>query len=678
MEKNKIICIVQARYSSTRFPGKILKKINNKQSVLEFLVNRLKKSKLLSKIVIACSENEKDKKIIDICKKKEISYYVGNELNVLDRYYNANKYFKGKIIVRITSDCPLTDPNLIDKFINIFLKKKVDYLTNVISRTFPDGLDIEIFNKRALNIAWKNSDHTFDKEHVTPYLKKSRKIKKFNISLKNDLSENIWTIDYKKDLLMLKKIINHFHPRTNFSWEEIMKLKVKKPNLFKYNEGIKRNLDIQNDPGQMMWHEAKNYIPGGNNFLSKRPEMFLPSKWPTYYKKSKGCTVTDLKNKKYFDFNMGVGTNFLGYSNKKVDLAVKKAIDEGNMSSLNCTEEVLLAKKLVDLHKWSGGVKFAKTGAEANAIALRIARCYNKKFKIAFCGYHGWQDWYLSSNLNDKNNLDEHLLEDLKTNGVPENLKNTVFPFKYKKFDELKKIVKNHKIGVIVMEFSRNQKPDLNFLKKIRKLATEKKIVLIFDECTSGFRHCLGGFHKIFNINPDIATFGKCLGNGYSITAILGRKEIMNSAQDSFISSTFFSERIGFVAALKTISILEKDKPWTKINLIAKYYKKKLIKIAKKQKIKIKISGLPAIINFSVENDSDNIIKTYITQEMLKKGFIFNGAIYLCIDHNKKILNKFFYHLNNIFNLININKNTINLKKLLDGPVSHNTFKRLN
>ena len=274
--------------------------------------------------------------------------------------------------------------------------------------------------------------------------------------------------------------------------------------------------------------------------------------------------------------------------------------------------------------------------------------------------------------------MDEHLLKDLKTNGVPENLKNTVFPFKYKNFDALKKIVKNHKIGVIVMEFSRNQKPDLIFLKKIRKLATEKKIVLIFDECTSGFRHCLGGFHKIFNINPDIATFGKCLGNGYSITAILGRKTIMNSAQDSFISSTFFSERIGFVAALKTISILEKDKPWTKINLIAKYYKKKLIKIAKKQKIKIKISGLPAIINFSVENDTDNVIKTYITQEMLKKGFIFNGAIYLCIDHNKKILNKFFYHLNTIFHSININKNTNNLKKLLDGPVSHNTFKRLN
>ena len=555
MEKNKIICIVQARYSSTRFPGKILKKINNKLTVLEFLVNRLKESKLLSKIVVACSENEKDKKIIDLCKKKKISYYVGNESNVLDRYYNANKYFKGKIIVRITSDCPLTDPNLIDKFINIFLKKKVDYLTNVISRTFPDGLDIEIFNKKALNTAWKNSQHTFDKEHVTPYLRKSKKIKKFNISLKNNFSKDIWTIDYKKDLLMLKKIIKHFHPHINFSWEKIMALKIKKPNLFKYNENIKRNLDIQNNPGQMLWHEAKNYIPGGNNFLSKRPEMFLPSRWPTYFKKSKGCSVIDLEDKKYFDFNMSVGTNFLGYSNKKIDFAVKKAIDKGNMSSLNCTEEVLLAKKLVDLHKWSGGVKFAKTGAEANAIALRIARCYNKKFKIAFCGYHGWQDWYLSSNLNNKNNLNEHLLSGLKANGVPKNLKNTVFPFKYKKFNELKKIVKNHKIGVIIMEFSRNQKPDLNFLKKIRKFATQKKIVLIFDECTSGFRHCLGGFHKIFNINPDIATFGKCLGNGYSITAILGRKEIMKSAQDSFISSTFFSERIGFVAALETIKV---------------------------------------------------------------------------------------------------------------------------
>jgi len=678
MEKNKIICIIQARYSSTRFPGKILKKINKTSTCLEFLITRLKKSKLISKIVIACSNNKMDKKIIDICKKMKTDFFVGLEQNVLDRYYKANKSFNGDIIIRITSDCPLMDPKLIDDFIKIYSKKNVDYVTNILSRTYPDGLDIEIFNKKSLFKAWKNSYHSFDKEHVTPYLRNNKKIKKYNISFRKNFSENVWALDYKEDLVMLKKIVKYFHPRTDFSWKEVLELKKKNRKIFKINDGIKRSIDIQKNPGQMLWHEAKNYIPGGNNFLSKRPEMFLPSKWPTYFKKAKGCVVTDLKGKKYYDFNMGVGTNFLGYSNNKVDLAVKKAIDDGNMSSLNCTEEVLLAKKLIDLHKWSGGVKFAKTGAEANAIALRIARCYNQKYKIAFCGYHGWQDWYLSSNLNNKNNLNEHLLKDLKADGVPKNLKNTVFPFRYKKFNELKKISKDHKIGVIVMEFSRNQKPDINFLKKVRKFASQKKIVLIFDECTSGFRHCLGGFHKKFNINPDIATFGKCLGNGYSITAVVGKKEIMNFAQESFISSTFFSERIGFVAGLKTIQILEKEKPWKKILKLSEYYKKKLILISRKYNIQITISGLPAIINFSVKSDKDNIIKTYITQEMLKKGFIFNGSIYLCTAHNKEIIDKFFSNLIKVFSTIKINKNASNLKNLLEGPVSHSTFRRLN
>ena len=218
----------------------------------------------------------------------------------------------------------------------------------------------------------------------------------------------------------------------------------------------------------------------------------------------------------------------------------------------------------------------------------------------------------------------------------------------------------------------------IRFLKKVRKFASQKKIVLIFDECTSGFRHCLGGFHKKFNINPDIATFGKCLGNGYSITAIVGKKEIMNFAQESFISSTFFSERIGFVAGLKTIQILEKEKPWQKILKLSEYYKKKLILISRKCNIQITLSGLPAIINFSVKSDKDNIIKTYITQEMLKKGFIFNGSIYLCTAHNKEIIDKFLSNLIKVFSTIKINKNTSNLKNLLEGPVSHSTFRRLN
>ena len=193
------------------------------------------------------------------------------------------------------------------------------------------------------------------------------------------------------------------------------------------NEGHTKN------SGEKLWERAKKVIPGGNMLISKRPEEFLPQKWPCYYKKTKGCFVWDLDNKKYIDFSlMGVGTNILGYSNIDVDNAVKEVIKQGNLSTLNCTEEVALAEKLVSMHPWSDKVKFTRSGGEANALAVRIARAATGKDKILVCGYHGWHDWYLASNLSNKKNLDKLLLPGIIPLGVPKNLKGTTFTFNYK------------------------------------------------------------------------------------------------------------------------------------------------------------------------------------------------------------------------------------------------------
>ena len=319
--------------------------------------------------------------------------------------------------------------------------------------------------------------------------------------------------------------------------------------------------------GQKLFLKAKKIIPSGNMMISKNPELFLPDGWPTYFKKTKACYVWDLDNKKYTDMSlMGVGTNILGYSNYKVDNAVKKIIKLGNMSTLNCVEEVKLAEKLVEMHPWSQMVKFTRSGGEANAVATRIARASSGKDNIAFCGYHGWHDWYLATNLKSKKNLNSHLLKNLNTIGVPNNLKNTIYPFKYNDFETLKEIVERKKIGVICMEVMRNEEPKKNFLQKVRKLATKKGIVLIFDECTSGFRKNFGGLHLEYGVIPDIAIFGKALGNGYAINAVIGKKDVMENAQRSFISSTFWTERIGPAAALATLEEMERVKSWKIIN----------------------------------------------------------------------------------------------------------------
>ena len=288
---------------------------------------------------------------------------------------------------------------------------------------------------------------------------------------------------------------------------------------------MKKKTISKNGKGQKLWAKAKKIIPGGNMFLSKKSESYLPDVWPSYYKSAKGCTVEDLDGNKFIDMTMGVGTNILGYANNNVNNAVIKAIKNSTMTTLNSKEEFLLAKKLLDLHPWAGGAKFARTGGEANALSLRIARTYTKKTKIAFCGYHGWHDWYLSANLNKKGNLDNHLLKGLSTKGVPNELKNTVFPFEYGNYEQFSRIIKKQKIGIVKMEVARNILPDQKFLKFIRRECNKNKMILIFDECTSGFRQNFGGMHKIYKINPDLAVYGKSLGNGFAITAVLGKKK---------------------------------------------------------------------------------------------------------------------------------------------------------
>ena len=431
--------------------------------------------------------------------------------------------------------------------------------------------------------------------------------------------------------------------------------------------------------GQKIYSLAKKIIPGGNMLLSKKPELFLPKGWPAYFKKTKGCEVWDLDGNKYYDLSlMGVGTNILGYSNKRVDKKVSNVIKNGNLSTLNCAEEVALAEKLIELHPWAQMVKLARTGGEANAVAVRIARAASGKDNVAFCGYHGWHDWYLATNIKKNKNLNEHLLKNLPIEGVPKNLANSVFPFKYNDFKELERIVSQKNIGVICMEVMRNDPPKNSFLQKVRNLANKKGIVLIFDECTSGFRKNYGGIHKVFKVNPDIALFGKALGNGYAITAVIGKRNVMEHAQNSFISSTFWTERIGPVAAIATLEEMKRLNSWKTIDQNGKRIIAGWRKLEKKYDLKMNISGLPALCSFNFLSKKNQIYKTLITQEMLKKGFLASNSVYSSIAHTNEIINRYFHELDKVFRLIQKCENGYKIDKILKYPVSISGFQRLN
>ena len=415
--------------------------------------------------------------------------------------------------------------------------------------------------------------------------------------------------------------------------------------------------------------------------LSKNPERFLPNLWPTYFKSAKQCSVTDLDNNKFIDMaTMSVGTNSLGYCNKEIDKTVKKVINFGTMSTLNCPEEVYLSEKLLKIHPWFDRVKYARTGGEANAIAVRIARAASGRDNVAICGYHGWHDWYLSTNLNftKSNNLDNHLIKGLKIKGVPKKLRNTAFSFEYGDISNLEKLIKNKKIGVIKMEVCRSTKPNINFLKKVRQLSNKHKIVLIFDECTTGFRETFGGLQKLIRIIPDMAIFGKALGNGYAITAIAGKEKFMKQANNSFISSTFWTERIGPTAALKTLEIMQKTQSWKKITKIGKLVQKRWAKMFMKYNLDASINGIPSLSSFTFKSDNHQKYVTYITQEMLKKNILASNIFYPSTSHNIKIINRYFKYLDEILNKIKDFENGTDINRFLLTQDSKKGFSRLN
>ena len=402
---------------------------------------------------------------------------------------------------------------------------------------------------------------------------------------------------------------------------------------------------------KILWKKAKKIIPGGNGLLSKRPERFLPDQWPTYFKKAKGVYIWDLNNKKYIDMaSMGIGTSVLGYNNSSINNFVKLKIDQGINTTLNCFEEYQLAKELLKIDKFADQVKFARGGGEAMSLAVRIARARTKKSKIIFCGYHGWHDWYLSANLQNIKNLNNHLLKNLKPVGIPKHYKNSAIPIEFNNINLLKKTSNLKDIAAIVVEPSRMEILTQAYVNELNQICKKKKITLIVDEITSGWRDCKGGIYKEIGLKPNIVIYGKALGNGFAISAVIGNKKVMDVAQDTFVSSTAWTERVGFAAGLGVINFHKKNNVFVHNKKIGKQIKNEWLKLAKKHKLKIEVNGLDTIINFNFlyKNKNDYLI-TLFTELMLKENILANNTIYISYSHKKSIVSKYLNSVDKVF-----------------------------
>jgi len=429
-----------------------------------------------------------------------------------------------------------------------------------------------------------------------------------------------------------------------------------------------------------MQKRALKRIPGGTQLLSKRPEMFAPGQWPGYYSRAKGVEVWDLDGNKYIDMSIsGIGANVLGFADPDVDKAVNEAISKGNSSSLNCPEEVELADLLCEIHPWADMVRYTRCGGESMAVAVRIARAYTGRDKVAFCGYHGWHDWYLAANLAEDSVLDGHLLPGLKPTGVPRGLIGTALSFRYNHIEDLKSIVAGNRneLAAIIMEPVRDKKPLPGFLERVRELATEAGAVLVFDEISAAMRLNTGGSHLLYGTMPDIAVFAKAISNGYPMGAIIGKEKVMQSAQETFISSTNWTERIGPTAALATINKYKRLDVSKHLIKIGKSIQAGWKQVALKNNLNICVSGIPPLSHFKFEYADNLEMMTLFVQIMLEHGFLASGRFYTSYAHKDGHVESYFKAADKAFSLICQGRKDNKVKSLLKGPICHSGFQRL-
>ncbi|MEX2526808.1 MAG: aminotransferase class III-fold pyridoxal phosphate-dependent enzyme [Gemmatimonadota bacterium] len=445
-------------------------------------------------------------------------------------------------------------------------------------------------------------------------------------------------------------------------------------------EGRDAGVGSTSGKGQELYRRARARIPGGTQLLSKRPEMFLPGRWPAYYSRAKGAEVWDLDGNRYLDMSYsGVGSLILGAADDEVDGAVLEAVKAGSMSTLNAPEEVELADLLCELHPWASMVRFARSGGEAMTMAVRIARAHTRRDRVAFCGYHGWHDWYLAANLSEDEALDGHLLPGLEPRGVPRGLRGTALPFRYNHAEELKAILSAHpgEVAAVILEPVRNHDPEPGFLEEVAALAREAGAVLVFDEISAGFRLTTGGAHLIYGVEPDMAVFAKAMSNGYPMAAVMGVEQVMEAAQTTFISSTYWTDRVGPAAALATIRKHGREKVADHLIRIGTRVQEGWKAAAAEAGLPVEVGGMAPLGHLHLQVENPQAARTLYTRLMLERGFLATASFYASFAHTDAHVDAFLAAAGEAFQEVAEAVSTGTVETRLDGPAAHGGFRRL-
>lgn len=628
-----LAAIIQARMGSSRFPGKTLADVEGKP-MLERLVERVRASRFVEEIVIATTTEPRDDAIEEFARERGLKCLRGSEPDVLERFHQAAGRFGVETIVRVTPDCPLLDPQVMDQVIELYRSGEYDYASNTVRCSYPDGLDVEVFSRAALEKAHREARLASEREHVTLYMKTSGRFRVGSLEGPEDLAGFKWSVDREEDLAFVRgvyrKLGGNGHP---FTHQEILRMIRESPEMGQVNpesvanEGYFRSI-LQDPPVPARertlrrsrdWsRRAAERIPGGSQTFSKGPTQFVEGVAPSFAVRGKGCRLWDADGNEYLDCGMALGAVILGYADEEVDRAVRSQLEEGTIFTLPHPREVEVAEMLRQWFPYADMVRFGKNGSDATSGAVRLARAATGREGLAVCGYHGWQDWYIGSTT--------------RAAGVPEAVRGLTHPFLYNRIETLERIFAEHprQIAAVIMEPVGTEEPAAGFLPRVRELTRREGALLIFDEVLTGFRFGLGGAQRELGVTPDLTCVGKAMANGLPLSAVLGPRELMKRFEEVFFSFTFGGETLALAAAAATLEKMAREN-------VAGHIRREGLRLRDGYNVLARELGLApvtqcvgpgprTVVQFNGRDEPDSLIlKSLFQQECVKRGVLFTG-----------------------------------------------------
>jgi glutamate-1-semialdehyde 2,1-aminomutase/spore coat polysaccharide biosynthesis protein SpsF len=669
---------------STRLPGKSLADVEGRP-MLGRVVDRVRAAKTIHSTVVATSTAECDDAIASFCELESIKYFRGDENDVLDRFWRAAKENSAQVVVRVTADCPLLDPEVIDRVVQRFLVGDCDYAANILRYTYPDGLDTEVFSFAALDRAWREAKKISEREHVTPYLRSGKfRVANVESEIPVSLEDYRWTVDNAADLEFVRAVYRELAPQTVFGFKKVFDVLKARPALATVqpqtisNEGYYRSLykEARNGPAPMRklnkseeWlSRSRKVIPTCAQTFSKNHKQYVQGVAPIFLERGKGCRVWDVDGNEYIDYVQGLLPNILGYANDDVNRAATAQLSQGHSFSLPHPIEVELAERLTRLIPCAEMVRFGKNGSDATSGAVRAARAFTRRDRIACCGYHGWQDWYIGSTTRNA--------------GVPASVRELTHPFRYNDLASLEEILKTHpnEFAAVIMEPINFEEPSPGFLQGVKDLAHRHGAVLIFDEICSGFHFGLGGAQKIFGVTPDLACFGKAMGNGFPISCVVGRADVMQVFDEIFFSFTFAGETQSLAAAMSVLDILEGTDALARMAESGKLLQDGIHAMAKEAGLggRVQCIGRPqwSLLKFRGADGGDSpLMKNLFQQEAVKRGILLLATHNMTAAHDNSAIHQTLEAYASTIKTLSTWMDDADPTRFLEGPMSQPVFK---